>query len=148
MNNSFIFYRGFADTIKLAPPEDRLQLYEYLCGCALGDLKIEDIPYPHNLTISSMLASVEASRQRYEKAVENGKKGGRPRIWIDRVEAEKLHEELGSWKQVAEKLGVSEETLSRARAAWHHSDEKAQKEKPKQEKPKYDPNVNWAKSED
>ena len=148
MNNSFIFYRGFADTIKMAPREDRLQLFEYLCGCALGDIEVDDVPYPMNLTVKSMLASVEASRQRYEKAVERGKKGGRPNTWIKRETAEKLYAELGNWEQVAEKLGVSEGTLRKARMAWFYKDMEAKTKKREQQSTEYDPNVDWTRSED
>lgn len=147
MSNSFIFYRGFADTIKLAPREDRLQLFEYLCSCALGDIEIDDVPYPMNMTVKSMLASVEASRHRYEKAVERGKKGGRPKIWVDREEAEKLYAESNSWKYVAEKLGVSQDKLYRCRMAWKYRDKEEKEHRGEQQK-EYDPTVDWSKSED
>ena len=155
MSNSFIFYRGFADTIKLAPREDRLNLFEYLCGCALGDIEIDDVPYPMNLTVKSMLASVEASRQRYEKAVERGKKGGRPskqsftppEIWIPEVleygipkAAEKLDIDASSLYRWVK--GSDDSRLAEVQSRLKSNDRQEQK------KQAYDPTVDWSKSED
>lgn len=52
---------------------------------------------------------------RWLKAVENGKKGGRPKIELSAEEVMAKYQELGKWSLVAEALGVSEDTLRRFR---------------------------------
>lgn len=117
-NENFLFYRSFSESIHLAPESDRLAIYEDLIAICLGDIEIDDIPYPRNMLIRQCLASVESAKKRYENAIENGEKGGRPPKWIEKDEAEKLYEELKNWDKVADKLGVSRNTLRRARYKW------------------------------
>lgn len=115
---SFVFYRSFFDNLRRIPTEDRLTAYESLIACALGDKALDALPYPLDAIIGQMLTNVDAARKRYDAATENGKKGGRPRRWVDQTEAEMLYSELGSWDKVAEELDVDRKTLRHARAAW------------------------------
>ena len=123
-NDSFIFYRSFYDSISLAPDDEQLELFQYLLSVCLGDIEIDDVPYPYNMLINQCLYNVNTAKQRYEKATEDGAKGGRPKKWIDRQEAEKLYSELGNWKKVAEQLKVDEDTLRKARFKWYGKTEK------------------------
>lgn len=123
-NDSFIFYRSFYDSISLAPDDEQLELFQHLLSVCLGDIEIDDVPYPYNMLINQCLYNVNTAKQRYEKATEDGAKGGRPKKWIDRQEAEKLHEELGNWKKVAEQMKVDEDTLRKARFKWYGKTEK------------------------
>lgn len=131
MKDNFIFYHSFRDTIMKSPNKDeRNELVWYLIDCALGIIDVNDVPYPHNMVIDQMMITVGRSQSRYEKAVESGKKGGRPSVWIDPEEANRLYAELGSWDAVAEKMNVHRDTLRRARYAWSHQTQK-NAEKPK-----------------
>lgn len=121
---SFVFYRSFAENLHRVPPSDRLTAYECLIACALGDRTVDSLPYPLNAIIGQMLKNVDAAKKRYDSAVENGKKGGRPRKWIDQEEAEALYTELGSWPKVADALDVDRSTLWKARKAWEYAVEK------------------------
>ena len=123
-NDSFIFYRSFYDSISLAPDDEQLELFQYLFSVCLGDIEIDDVPYPYNMLINQCLYNVNTAKQRYEKATEDGAKGGRPKKWIDRVDAEKMYEELGNWKKVAEQMKVDEDTLRKARFKWYGKTEK------------------------
>lgn len=118
-NENFLFYRSFSESIHLAPESDRLAIYEDLIAVCLGDIEIDDIPYPRNMLIRQCLASVESAKKRYEASIENGNKGGRPQKWVDREEAEKLYAELKTWDKVADALDVSRETLRKARVVWN-----------------------------
>lgn len=122
MAESFIFYRSFLDTLKKVPEPDRLSACIALMECALGDKHLESLEYPLNAIVGQMLASIKSAKKRYEQSVENGKKGGRPKIWIDRKTAERLYLELGTWEKVAFELGVSTDTLGRARSKWREMD--------------------------
>lgn len=69
---------------------------------------------------------VKTSTANYNKNKENGSKGGRPKIEIDVAEAIRLYDEEGlKWKEVAKKMGVSEDKLRQARKEY------AEAEKPK-----------------
>lgn len=118
-NDNFLFYRSFSESIHLAPEADRLAIYEDLIAICLGDTEMDDIPYPRNMLIRQCLASVESAKKRYEASIENGKKGGRPKKWIDKEEAEELYAKLKSWGKVADELEVDRETLRKARAIWN-----------------------------
>lgn len=122
--DSFVFYRSFFDSISLAPESEQLTLLRSLIMLCLGDIDIAAIPYPQNMILNQCLASVEAAKQRYERATENGAMGGRPSKWVDQKEAEALFSELGKWKLVADALGVDEDTLRKARYAWGKKTEK------------------------
>ena len=122
MRESFVFYRSFYDTLRKIPAGDRLRAYELLARCALLDESPDALPYPFDAIIGQMLASVDAAHRRYDASVESGKKGGRPRRWIEREEAERLFSELGTWSKVAEALDVSDDTLYRARLRWKSDD--------------------------
>lgn len=118
MNDSFVFYSSFADSIETAPEEMQLELYKALVECGLERKAITDISFPASMFITQAMASISNAQKRHEQAVESGGKGGRPRKWVDREEAEQLYAELKSWDKVADKLGVARETLRKARAVW------------------------------
>lgn len=118
MRDSFVFYSSFADSIETAPEEMQLELYKALVECGLERKAITDISFPASMFITQAMASISNAQKRHEQAVENGGKGGRPRKWVDREEAEQLYAELKSWDKVADKLGVARETLRKARAVW------------------------------
>ncbi len=118
MRDSFVFYSSFADSIETAPEEMQLELYKALVECGLERKAIADISFPASLFVTQAMASISNAQKRHEQAVENGGKGGRPRKWVDREEAEQLYAELKSWDKVADKLGVARETLRKARTVW------------------------------
>jgi len=124
MRESFVFYRSFYDTLRKVPAGDRLKAYELLVRCALLDESPDALPYPFDAIIGQMLASVDAAQRRYDASVEHGKKGGRPRRWIEREEAERLYSELGTWDAVSDALDVDPKTLRKARSAWEREKRK------------------------
>lgn len=118
MRDSFVFYHSYRDAAKMLSETDRLIFYDAITDYALDGVD------PHLLgAVGAVFAiakqNIDSSAQRYEKAVESGKQGGRPRKWVDREEAEQLYTELKSWDKVADKLGVARETLRKARAVWN-----------------------------
>lgn len=119
MSDSFIFYKSFYDAANQAPDDaTKHEILWHLVEVCLGIKTVNDIPFPASAVAVQALANVESAKLRYGKAVSDGKKGGRPRKWIDRAEAERIFAETQSWQSVAEKLNVSEDTLYRARMKW------------------------------
>lgn len=56
---------------------------------------------------------IDKAKERYAAAVENGKKGGRPKLDIDLEEVKRLEEKGLTKKDIASKLGISVDTLRR-----------------------------------
>ena len=91
MNDSFIFYKSFYDAANQAPDDAaKHDILWHLVEVCLGIKTVNDIPFPASAVAVQALASVESAKLRYGKAVSDGKKGGRPRKWIDRAEAERI----------------------------------------------------------
>lgn len=125
-NDGFVFYSSFAEAIRLIPDkEQQLNLFWAIVEYGLTGTP-KNLEYPINLPYTQMMASIKSSSENYRKCKKLGKYGslgGRPqkRKWIDREEAERRYEKLGSWRAVAESLGVSLDTIKRARKVWNGS---------------------------
>jgi len=74
---SFVFFKGMQRAIQKAPVEKRLELYEALFDFALDGIESDD--FMAMMLIEAFKPSMEKARSRYNQAVENGKKGGRPK---------------------------------------------------------------------
>lgn len=117
--DSFVFYNSFREAIRRVPDNMRLQVYDDFFDVCLGYKSIDDVGFPSDTILCSCLPVIEAAKRRYNKAVEDGAKGGRPSKWIDKDEAEQIYKEAGSWNAVAEKLNVDIKTLQKARFSWY-----------------------------
>lgn len=87
MRKGFLFYASFAEALSLLPDAERLAAYDALVAYAL-----EGTDPPAGTVgaiITLMRPLLDASSAKYDTAVENGKKGGRPR----KEETEKKPEE-------------------------------------------------------
>ena len=113
-DESFVFYRTWVDSINILRKIDKdlaLEAYDAIVNYGLnGEI------YEGNLMVQAVLPSImqgiDNAKERYQKAVENGKKGGRP-TKINGSEVVKLRNEGKTQKEIAEKLGCSERTVSR-----------------------------------
>lgn len=68
------------------------------------------------------LPNIVAARDRYNKAVEGGKKGGRPRVQVDKEECLSLKKEFKTWKAVAAHYQIDEDTLRKIRKEWEEAE--------------------------
>lgn len=110
MADSFIFYSSFQDSIDLVPKGQREEYYSWFIDVCLERASLEDVPFPVNVFVTQALASVNAAHERYDKAVEDGKKGGRPGTFIDPEEWQSFYDEH-SRKETADHFGINEDTL-------------------------------------
>ena len=78
MSKSFVFFESFFESICNMPAKCRLEIYEAICHYALYGDTIEMSPKARALFIL-MKPNIDSSAKRYRAAVENGKKGGRPK---------------------------------------------------------------------
>ena len=107
MKNAFVFYESFYDILQMLPSaEDWRMLIESVCEYAFTG-EHEPLPTPAlEIAFKHFQISIDSASARYDKAVEEGKKGGRPHKWVDRTEAERLFEEHKSWTKVAEIMAM------------------------------------------
>ena len=73
----------------------------------------------------SCLPNIEAARDRYQKAVEAGKKGGRPKE-LDYEEIYRLKENGVSVKDIASKMGLTEDSVRSALKRYNRMGQKGQ----------------------
>ena len=114
MKNSFVFYESFYDVLQMLPDaEDWRTLIESVCEYAFTG-EHEPLPTPAlEIAFKHFQISIDSASARYEKAVENGKLGGRPSkkvfippdVWIGAIE------EHGSVPKAAKALGLAKQTL-------------------------------------
>lgn len=114
MKNSFVFYESFYDVLQMLPDaEDWRTLIESVCEYAFTG-EHEPLPTPVlEIAFKHFQISIDSASARYEKAVENGKLGGRaskkvfipPDVWIGAIE------EHGSVPKAAKALGLAKQTL-------------------------------------
>lgn len=112
---AFLIYESFYEAIKVAPEEDQPRLALNLIRVGLGEVSLDELPYPDNAIIRQMLTNIEYADRRYYAAHRNGEKGGKPRIDVDLELAQALYVEKQSWDEVAKTMGISRATLFRAR---------------------------------
>ena len=109
--NSALIYEGTYQAINYIPDE-KLQLEAYRGIIEYGLYGTE----PHsenpfvNMVYVQAIPYLNKARERYQKAVESGKKGSRP-TQIDKERVQELKENGLSLKEIAAELGVPENTV-------------------------------------
>ena len=111
----FVFHDSFLETTLELEKQDKDMAYEYIKAIAnyglYGEMYDGKYPIIKALLITPQ-ASIDAANNRYVKAIENGKKGGRPRK-IDYGEVARLHKEGKTQKDIAAELNCSEDSVRR-----------------------------------
>lgn len=111
MANSFVMYKSFWDSIKLIKdPAKRCAYYDALMAKGFNDEMPDDEAIA--VAISQMGIGIENAQVRYEKAKENGSKGGRKSKY-DKDLVIKLFQEGYSPKQIEEQDVCPERTAQR-----------------------------------
>ena len=74
MTDSFVFYRSFRDAIRELPDEDRLAVYDAICGYAL------DNDYtPKTVVAGAIMTLIKPQIDANFRKRQNGSQGGRPK---------------------------------------------------------------------
>lgn len=118
MADGFVVLQSYVDSINLLPPERRWPFFEALFQYRVNGAEPKPETDLERMALVNIFPLIDASVERYTANKENGRKGGRPKKWIEREEAERLYKKLGSWEKVADALEVDRGTLYRARQAW------------------------------
>lgn len=111
-NNSFVIYHTYYDTYKRLKKRDPALAAEFIDAILAygftGEMPSEDsIVWDFGLT--TMFSQIDASTNRYERAVKNG--GGRPSISISEEDIYNQISICDTWKEIASNLKIDADTL-------------------------------------
>ena len=106
MAESFVFYKSFIECARMFPESEQLAILNDLIDSAIYDKE------PETPAVFMMMQNVNAAHERYEKAVENGAKGGRPsRQRYIPPEEWQAYYDTHTRKETAEHFGIPENTM-------------------------------------
>lgn len=129
---SFVFYETvFKQTEQLHKRkryDEELELYRAIAQYGLYGVVPADDDDVWLYGFEQAITSISRAKERYQLAIENGKRGGRPAIWLDQEEVLAKKKELKTWKAVAQYYNINEDTLRKIRNSWPNEGEA---EKPK-----------------
>ena len=109
---NFVFYKSWYETIVSLPEEQGKELLWQIMNVGIGKELSTDDPLIRGIINSFIRPAISAAQNRYRIAVENGSTGGRPRKEIDMNEVLSLHNQGLSYDAIAQKMGVSRNTIA------------------------------------
>ena len=78
MRESFVFYKSFYEAIEKLPQKYGYELYRVICQYSLNG-EVPEMSGIAEAMFTLMKANIDATEKKYISAIENGKKGGRPK---------------------------------------------------------------------
>ena len=113
MNESFVFYKDWADTIDMLDEEGAKELlYKiYLIGVNREEEVYVDNVYEKSF-LNRVKTDIDNAKARYIHNVINGNKGGRPKIDLDIEEIMTLVNNKFTYDQIAKYMNVSRNTIA------------------------------------
>ena len=117
----FLLLDSYIKAIDQLPPDRQWPFLKAIAEYRMTGKEPEFESPMERMAFTLIKPTVDSTAERYEKAVDDGQKGGRPKKWIDRKEAEEAYARLKNWDAVSKELNVSVDTLSRARRRWQES---------------------------
>lgn len=123
---AFVFYESFLKTAELLDPKDRLEFYDALTNYGIyGEIYNGDNKLVQALLVQA-ITNIDCAKDRYKAAVENGKKGGRPRK-VDWEEMYQLMREGWTDKDIADHFNCSQDYIRKKRKEKEEFKQKNQK---------------------
>lgn len=115
LNNSFVFYATNLEVIETLEGTDKELANQFMKAIIEYGIYGE---YENTNPIIKVLMvqagfGIDKAKDRYAVAVENGKKGGRPKIDLDNDVLSVMRDRGMSYQEIANKLGVSKSTIQR-----------------------------------
>ncbi|MBQ0088129.1 MAG: helix-turn-helix domain-containing protein, partial [Prevotellaceae bacterium] len=127
-NNSYVMYATWLDQVEQLEENGQFELaYKYIRAIMdygiYGEYDNSDVMV--NLLMTQTALGIDKAQSRYAAAVENGKKGGRPKT-VDEEKIVELKRQGLTNKKIAEKVGCSDKTVSRTLKAVEDKTDKTQ----------------------
>ena len=121
---NFVFYGSWRETLEGFREEfgdeyAKETLWNLMTCATAGDIETTKKSII-GFVSGAVMPNIDAAKKRYEASVENGKKGGRPPLTLNKEEVMKKKLELKTWKAVAAYYGVTEQTLKKKRDEWEN----------------------------
>ena len=114
VRQSTVFFESWHSSINMLPTEkEKLKAYRYILNYSFYKKLPEEQKSLAYIIFNIAKPSIDSAQKRYDTAVENGKKGGRPKE-IDESKIFELKDRGMTNKAIAEKLGISTKSVSRA----------------------------------
>ena len=116
---NFVFYKTWA--IYLDKQKDKEKAKEILWQIMRGgvgfdyDTEDESILDIVNLFV---MPNIKHAQQRYDRAQEGGRDGGRPRQDIDQTEVFEMHYNGATYQEIADRIGVHKNTIQNRMNEW------------------------------
>ena len=120
--DTFVFYGTWRETLEgfredFGDEYAQEALWNLMLAATGGDLETNKKSIIGFIS-GSVMPNIKAAKDRYATAVENGKRGGRPKVELIEEEVMEKKAELKTWKAVAQFYGITEQTLSNKRKEW------------------------------
>ena len=115
VRQSTVFYETWYKTISKLPVKEQLRAYQYIFDYSFYGAEPEEDKTSASLVFSMAKPNLDSAHKRYDTAVENGKKGGRPKT-IDDETIRKIVEMRKNGltqKEVASQLSLSIKSIQR-----------------------------------
>lgn len=114
MTENFVFYTGWLETIDGMTKEfgeeyANKALYALVKYATTGEM-VTNSAFVKSWIIGSVMPNIDNARNRYDKAVTDGSKGGAPQK-VDRQQVIDLYEAGNTQQQIAKELSCSERTI-------------------------------------
>lgn len=110
---SFVMYRSFVDAIDAIPDElEQARVYKAISHYSLYGVEPEGLSPMGQIIFTMALPNISAAQKKWDKARENGSKGGRPKE-INEARIRELKAQGLTNREVAEQLGCSEKSVER-----------------------------------
>lgn len=107
---SCVFYSAWYDAIERLPKKEQLNAFKMLLDYSLRYIEPKDTGSMAYTVFIMAKPAIESAENRYNNAVENGRKGGRPST-INHEEVIELHNKGMTPTQIAEKLHLNRDSV-------------------------------------
>lgn len=121
-DNSFVMFESaYKQIIRIAQqvgPEAAIELLKDIGEFGLNDVWPDDNSKSFIYGFEQIATSISSAKDRRAKNKEDGAKGGRPKVELDKTAVMAAYKELGTWAKVAARFNISERALRDKRKEW------------------------------
>lgn len=108
---NFVFYGSWEETLSALPLEQAKELLWQIKEIGIGREINTDDKLLCGIIKGTIMPNIKAAQRKYDIAVENGAKGGRPRLDIDMERVAELKAQGKTNEEIGRALGVSKTTI-------------------------------------